>query len=155
MGDGALEFWTAMAEEFLEAREQRCWVHKTANILDKLPKRMQPQAKKLIHEMCLAATRADAENICERITAAYGGSGPRWSTAYVRTTTHCSPFTTSRPTPDQARGHLRTTKPIESTVATIRNRTRQTKGCGSPLAMLTTVFKLATQARIRVRARNS
>jgi transposase-like protein len=143
VGDGALGFWAAMAEEFPEAREQRCWVHKTANLLDKLPKRMQPHAKKLIHEMYLAATRDDAEKAYARFIAEYGAKWPKVVDCLIKD--HDVLFT-FYDFPAEHWVHLRTTNPIESTFATVRHRTRQTKGCGSRLATLTMVFKLATQA---------
>jgi len=143
VGDGALGFWAAMAEEFPETREQRCWVHKTANILDKLPKRMQPQAKKLIHEMYLAATRDDAEKVYGRFVTEYGAKWPKAVDCLIRDHDALFAFYDF---PAEHWVHLRTTNPIESTFATVRHRTRQTKGCGSRLATLTMVFKLATQA---------
>ena len=77
VGDGALGFWRALEEKFPQTREQRCWVHKTANILDKLPKRIQPRAKTLIHQMYLAATRKDALEAYERFSAEYQAQCPK------------------------------------------------------------------------------
>jgi len=143
VGDGALGFWAALEEEFPETRHQRCWVHKTANVLDKLPKRVQPHAKKLIHEMYLAPTRQDAMKTYERFCNEYRAKYPK--------AVHClekdeDALFTFYDFPAEHWVHLRTTNPIESTFATVRHRTRQTKGCGSRLATLTMVFKLATQA---------
>jgi len=143
VGDGALGFWSALEEEFPGTRAQRCWVHKTANVLDKLPKRVQPYAKKCMHEMYLAPTRADALDAYDRFCAEHRAKYPK--------AVHClekdrDALFTFYDFPAEHWAHLRTTNPIESTFATVRHRTRQTKGCGSRLATLTMVFKLATQA---------
>ena len=144
VGDGALGFWSALAEEFPRTREQRCWVHKTANVLDKLPKRVQPHAKTLIHEMYLAPTRADAEQAYERFCDEYRAKYPKAVECLVKDREVLFTFYDF---PAEHWAHLRTTNPIESTFATVRHRTRQTKGCGSRLATLTMVFKLALQAQ--------
>ena len=144
VGDGALGFWSALAEEFPHTREQRCWVHKTANVLDKLPKRVQPHAKTLIHEMYLAPTRADAEQSYERFCDEYRAKYPKAVECLVKDRDVLFTFYDF---PAEHWAHLRTTNPIESTFATVRHRTRQTKGCGSRLATLTMVFKLALQAQ--------
>ena len=143
VGDGALGFWQVLAQEFPEAREQRCWVHKTANVLDKLPKRVQPYAKKLIHEMYLAPTREDALKAYERFCEEYRA---KYLKAVQCLEKDKGVLFTFYDFPAEHWAHLRTTNPIESTFATVRHRTRQTKGCGSRLATLTMVFKLATQA---------
>jgi transposase-like protein len=151
VGDGALGFWRALEEEFPAAREQRCWVHKTANVLDKLPKRKQPHAKKLIHEMYQAETRADALDAYERFIEEYGAKYPGAVECLIKDKDVLFTFYDF---PAEHWGHLRTTNPIESTFATVRHRTRQTKGCGSRTATLTMVFKLARQAEKRWRRLN-
>lgn len=151
VGDGALGFWAALEEEFPHSREQRCWVHKTANILDKLPKRVQPHAKSLIHEMYLAPTREDALSSYERFINEYGAKYPR---AVECVTKDKEVLFTFYDFPAEHWKHLRTTNPIESTFATVRHRTRQTKGCGSRMATITMVFKLAGQAEKRWRKLN-
>jgi len=143
VGDGALGFWAALEEEFPQTREQRCWVHKTANVLDKLPKRVQPHAKILLHEMYLSATRDDALKAYGQFIDHYGA---KWPKAVECLAKDKDVLFTFYDFPAEHWTHLRTTNPIESTFATVRHRMRQTKGCGSRLATLTMVFKLATQA---------
>jgi len=143
VGDGALGFWAALEEVFPEVREQRCWVHKTANVLDKLPKRVQPHAKALLHEMYLAPTKADASKAFERFIREYEAKYPKAAECLRKDRDVLFTFYDF---PAEHWAHLRTSNPIESTFATVRHRTRQTKGCGSRLATLTMVFKLATQA---------
>ena len=152
VGDGASGFWAALSvadpdpegeEAYPGARHQRCWVHKTANVLDKLPKAVQPTAKRMLHEMYLAPTKADAMK-------AYKDFLSRYSTRYPKACECLSKdedvLFTFYDFPAEHWIHIRTTNPIESTFATVRHRTRQTKGCGSRLATLTMVFKLARQA---------
>lgn len=143
VGDGGLGFWAALEEEYPETREQRCWVHKTANLLDKLPKRVQPHAKRLIHEMYLAPTQADAMQAYDRFVAEYGAKYPKVVECLAKDKEVLFTFYDF---PAEHWTHLRTTNAIESTFATVRHRTRQTKGCGSRLATITMVFKLALQA---------
>jgi putative transposase len=143
VGDGALGFWAALEEEFSQVREQRCWVHKTANILDKLPQSVQPYAKKLIHEMYLSPTKASALEARRRFLSEYEAKYPK-ATDCLREDEDV--LFTFYDFPAEHWMHIRTTNPIESTFATIRHRTRQTKGCGSRSATLMMVFKLATQA---------
>jgi len=143
VGDGALGFWAALAEEFPGAASQRCWVHKTANVLDKLPKRVQPHAKKLIHEMYLAPTKADALRAYDRFVQEYSAKFPKAVECLAKDQ---SVLFTFYDFPAEHWSHIRTTNPIESTFGTVRHRTRQTKGCGSRLATLTMVFKLAIEA---------
>lgn len=143
VGDGALGFWAALEEEFPRTCAQRCWVHKTANVLDKLPKRVQPYAKKLIHEMYLAPTRDDAFKAYERFCDEHRAKYPKAVDCLEKDKQALFTFYDF---PAEHWAHLRTTNPIESTFATVRHRQRQTKGCGSRLATLAMVFKLATQA---------
>ncbi len=148
IGDGALGFWAALAEEYPGAKWQRCWVHKTANILDKLPKSVQVDAKSLIHEMYMAPTRATALLAYEEFKKQYSVKYPRAVECLVKDEDVLFTFYDF---PAEHWPHIRTTNPIESTFATIRHRTRQTKGCGSRMATLTMVFKLGMAAEKRWR----
>ena len=143
VGDGALGFWAALEEEYSKVREQRCWVHKTANVLDKLPQSVQPYAKKLIHEMYLSPTKEKAFEAYHRFLSEYEAKYPK-ATDCLRKDEDV--LFTFYDFPAEHWRHLRTTNPIESAFATVRHPTRQTKGCGSRLATLTMVFKLAMQA---------
>ena len=142
-GDGALAFWAALREVFPKCREQRCWVHKTANILDKMPKSVQGKAKSMLHEMWQAPTK-------EKAVAAYEHFLSSWSEKYPKATeclrTDKEELFTFYDFPAAHWVHIRTTNPIESTYATVRLRTKKTKGCGSRVATLTMVFKLALEA---------
>jgi putative transposase len=150
-GDGALGFWAALEEEYSGVRAQRCWVHKTANLLDKLPKRVQPDAKKLIHEMYMAATREHAMEAYNEFIAQYKAKYPKVVECLTKDKDVLFTFYDF---PAEHWMHLRTSNPIESTFATVRHRTRQTKGCGSRLATLSMVFKLAREAEQRWRRLN-
>lgn len=143
VGDGALGFWAAVEEVFPGIAEQRCWVHKTANILDKMPKSVQPDAKKLIQEMYLSPTREAALDAFGEFVERYRAKYPKAVYCLVKDKDVLFTFYDF---PAEHWVHLRTTNPIESTFATVRHRTRQTKGCGSRLATLTMVFKLAMEA---------
>ena len=143
VGDGALGFWAALEEEQSETREQRCWVHKTSNVLDKLPRSVQPYAKKMIHEMYLSPTKEKALIAYRRFLAEYEAKYPK-ATDCLRKDEDV--LFTFYDFPAEHWMHIRTTNPIESAFATVRHRTRQTKGCGSRLATLMMVFKLAKQA---------
>ena len=152
VGDGALGFWAALEEEYPTVREQRCWVHKTANVLDKLPKSVQPYAKKLIHEMYLSPTKEKALEAYHRFLSEYEAKYPKATACLQKDEDVLFAFYDF---PAQHWQHIRTTNPIESTFATVRHRTRQTKGCGSRTATLMMVFKLTTQAERRWRKLNS
>jgi len=143
VGDGALGFWAALEEEFPGAREQRCWVHKTANVLDKLPQSVQPYAKKMIHEMYLSPSKETALAAYARFLSEYEAKYPK-ATECLRKDEDV--LFTFYDFPGEHWRHIRTTNPIESAFATVRHRQRQTKGCGSRLATLTMVFKLAKEA---------
>lgn len=143
IGDGALGFWSAIEEEFPQCRQQRCWVHKTANILDKMPKSVQPNAKRMIHEMYLSPTKESAQKAYEEFLQLYTAKYPRACKCLEKNKDQLFTFYDF---PAEHWAHIRTTNPIESTFATVRHRTRQTKGCGSLIATLTMVFKLAKVA---------
>lgn len=143
IGDGALGFWAAIEEEFPRCRQQRCWVHKTANILDKMPKSVQPNAKTMIHEMYLSPTKEAALKAYDEFLRHYGAKYPAASKCLEKDKEQLFSFYDF---PAEHWKHVRTTNPIESTFATVRHRTRQTKGCGNRTATLTMVFKLAKVA---------
>jgi putative transposase len=143
IGDGALGFWAALEEEFPSTRQQRCWVHKTANILDKLPKKVQPSAKKLIHEMYMAPSREAALKAYNCFVATYEAKYPGACKCLIKDKDQLFTFYDF---PALHWQHIRTTNPIESTFATIRHRSRLTKGAGSRQATLSMVFKLARGA---------
>lgn len=143
VGDGALGFWGALEEVFPKAKQQRCWVHKTANILDKLPRSVQPSAKTLIHEMYMAPTKEDALNAYNTFLETYEAKYPRACKCLSKDNEQLFTFYDF---PAMHWQHIRTTNPIESTFATIRHRTRQTKGAGSRKAALSMIYKLAKDA---------
>ncbi len=145
-GDGALGFWVALAEEFPQTRPQLCWVHKTANVLEKLPSSLQGKAKALLHDIYLASTRQEAEEAWERFVATFTEKYPK---AVACLTAHHDELLTFYGTPAEHWPSLRSTNVIESTFATVRLRTKRTKGCGSRLATLTMVFKLVESAATR------
>jgi len=145
VGDGALGFWGALEEKYGESvAAQRCWVHKTANVLDKMPKSVQPRAKEMIHEMYLAPSRQRALAAYEEFGTTFGAKYPA---AWKCLEKDKERLFTFYDFPAEHWGHLRTTNPIESTFATVRLRTVRTKGCGSRAATLAMVFKLAQQAQ--------
>ena len=150
-GDGALGFWKALDKVYPSTREQRCWVHKTANVLDKLPKRLQPQAKEKLHQIWMAETKADAEKAFDLFVATYEAKYPKATECLSKDR---SVLLTFYDFPAEHWIHLRTTNPIESTFATVRHRHRRTKGNGSRLACLTMVFKLMQSAQKRWRLLN-
>lgn len=151
VGDGALGFWAALEEVFPSTRRQRCWVHKTVNVLDKMPKKLHPSAKSLIHDMYMADTKKDALEAFERFGKLYG---VKYADAWKCLEKDRESLFTFYDFPAEHWIHLRTTNPIESTFATVRHRTKRTKGCGSRLATLTMVFKLTLAAEKRWRKLN-
>jgi putative transposase len=142
VGDGALGFWKALTEVFGSTRRQRCWVHKTANILDKMPKSIQPKAKSMIHDMYLAATKEDAGSAYDHFVNVFSDKYPKAVECLVKDREDLFTFYDF---PAAHWVHIRTTNPIESTFATVKLRTYKTKGCGSRKATLTMVFKLAME----------
>ena len=143
VGDGALGFWAALRKVFGEAREQRCWVHKTANVLNYLPTGKQAKAKQALHDIWLAETKADAERAFDLFVETYQAKYPRATECLAKDR---ETLLTFYDFPAEHWVHLRTTNPIESTFATVRLRTDKTKGCGSRMATLTMVFRLAQSA---------
>lgn len=144
IGDGALGFWSALEEEFPSCRHQRCWVHKTANVLDKMSKSVQGYAKRLIHEMYMSPTRAKGLQAFESFIALYEAKYPKACECLRKDKERLFTFYEF---PAMHWQHIRTTNPIESMFATIRHRSEQTKGCGSRGATLTMVYKLAMSAQ--------
>ncbi len=143
-GDGALGFWAALDEVFPKTKRQRCWVHKTANILDKLPRSVQPKAKSLIHEMYMAPTKEEAIKAYEHFIEVYEAKYPKAVKTLVKDKSDLFNFYDF---PAKHWIHIRTTNPIESTFATVRLRTKKTKGNGTRTATLTMVFKLALETQ--------
>ena len=145
-GDGALGFWSAIEEEFPDTKHQLCWVHKTANVLDKLPKSLQTKAKSMIHEIYMAPTKKDANGAFDVFIEEFEAKYPK---AVASLADNREDLMSFYDFPAEHWLHLRTTNPIESTFATVRLRTKKTKGCGSRAATLMMVFKLATCAEKR------
>jgi len=143
VADGALGFWAAARKVFPEMREQRCWVHKTANVLNNLPKSVQPKAKSDLHDIWQAETREAANNAFDHFVEKYKAKYPK----------SCESLSKDREVlltfydfPAEHWAHLGTTNPIESTFATIRLRHRRTKGSGTRRTSLAMMFKLAESA---------
>jgi transposase-like protein len=143
VGDGALGFWKALRQVFPTTREQRCWVHKTANVLDKLPKGQQSKAKAMLHDIWQAETKAAAEQAFDLFVATYEAKYAKATGCLAKDREELLVFYDF---PAMHWIHLRTTNPIESTFATVRLRTSKTKGSGSRMACLTMVFKLMESA---------
>ena len=151
IGDGGLGFWGAVRKVFPQTREQRCWVHKTANVLNKLPTGVQPKAKAMLYDIWMAETQPAADRAFDLFLATFAAKFPAATTCLakdrdVRLTFYAFPA--------EHWIHIRTTNPVESTFATVRLRTKKTKGAGSRVACLTMVFKLAMAAQKHWRALN-
>jgi putative transposase len=151
IGDGALGFWKAARQVWSDVQEQRCWVHKTANVLDKLPKGAQPKAKRMLHEIYQAPSRAEAEKAFDLFVRTYEAKYPKATECLAKDRKELLTFYDF---PAEHWMHLRTTNPIESVFATVRLRTEKTKGSGTREACLTMVFKLMESAAKRWRALN-
>ncbi len=152
IGDRALGFWAALREVFPETKEQRDWVHKVANILDCLPKSAQPAARKALAQIRDAEDREHAEKAITGFAAAYGAKYPK---AVAKITDDKEQLLAFFSFPAEHWVHLKTSNPIESTFATVRLRTRVTKGPGSRAAGLAMVFKLIEAASERWRYVNA
>jgi putative transposase len=146
VGDGALGFWAAIrdVEGWQDTREQRCWVHKIVNVLDKLPKRLQPRARGMLHEMMRAEKQSDAELAKTKFVAAFHEKYPESVEKLEKDWAELTAFFNF---PALHWQHLRTTNPIESTFATVRLRTNVTKGAGSLKAAEVMAFKLLEDAQ--------
>jgi len=139
-GDGALGFWAALREVYSATREQRCWVHKMANILDKMPKSLHEKAKAMLQDIWMAPTRREASQAFDLFVQTFEAKYAKAAECLVKDR---EVLLTFYDFPAEHWVHLRTTNPIESTFATVRLRTVRTKGSGSRTACLTMVFKLA------------
>jgi transposase-like protein len=145
-GDGALGFWKALPQVFPNTRQQRCWVHKTANVLSALPQTQQATAKQKLQQIWMAETRVQAIQALEAFVAIYQAKYPKAAEKLLKDR---DALLTFYDLPADHWRHVRTTNPIESVFATVRLRTSKTKGCGSRQACLTMVFKLAQSAAKR------
>lgn len=143
IGDGALGFWKAMRQVWDTTKEQRCWVHKTANVLDKLPKGSQPKAKRMLHEIYQAETKTAAGKAFDLFVKTYEAKYPKATECLVKDRDVLLAFYDF---PAEHWVHIRTTNPIESVFSTVRLRHDKTKGSGSRTACLTMVFKLMESA---------
>ena len=148
VGDGALGFWKALKKIFGETAQQRCWMHKTGNVLNYMPKSTQPKAKKALHEIWQAETREQADMAFDSFLETYEAKYPKATECLAKDRTELMAFYDF---PAEQWPHLRTTNPIESTFATVRLRTAKTRGCLSRETMLTMVFKLSLSAQKRWR----
>jgi putative transposase len=143
VGDGSLGFWKTLKSVYPQTRWQRCWMHKTCNVRNDLPRSMQPQAKAKLQEIWMAPTKADALAALARFTRDYQTKYPKTIECLMKDKDELLAFYDF---PAEHWSHLRTTNPIESTFATVRLRTAKTKGCGSRQACLAMVFKLVQSA---------
>ncbi len=143
VADGALGFWKALAEVWPKTREQRCWVHKTANVLNKLPKSLQGKAKRALQDIWMAETRKNAETAFDAFAESYG---VKYEKAVECLNKDRDALLAFYDLPAEHWKHLRTTNPIESTFATVRHRTIRSKGCLSNKTALAMTFKLAQSA---------
>lgn len=146
IGDGALGFWNALSKEYPESRHQRCWVHKTANLLDKLPKSVQPEAKGMIHEIYMSPGKNTALKAFDDFVRLFEKKYPKVTDCLVKDKEQMLTFYNF---PSEHWMHIRSTNVIESTFATVRLRTYRTKGCLSKTTALTMVFKLIQAAEKR------
>ena len=154
VGDGAMGFWAAMREVFPATQQQRCWVHKTANVLNALPKSVQAKAKVDLHNIWMAETRKDANSAFDHFVGKYGAKYERAVDCLVKDRDALLAFYDF---PAKHWRHIRTTNPIESTFATVRHRTKRSKGCLSRTKTRIMVFKLikaAEESWLRLRGRN-
>jgi putative transposase len=151
IGDGALGIWAALRDVFPQARKQTCWVHKIARVLDALPKRLQPRAKTMLHEIMEAPSRADARQALERFRGEFDAKYPK---AVAKLDRDWQALTAFYDFPAEHWRHLRTSNAIESSFATVKLRTRVTKGAGSKKAALAMAYKLLDAAQDRWRRIN-
>ena len=143
VGDGALGFWAALEEIFPTTRQQRCWVHKTANILNYLPKSLQARAKGGLHDIWMAETKAHAETAFDRFVTNYGAKYPKATECLAKDRAELLAFYDF---PAEHWIHIRSSNVIESSFATIRHRTDRTKGCLTRDGMLAMIYKLGVSA---------
>ncbi|MEQ8342975.1 MAG: IS256 family transposase [Marinovum algicola] len=148
VGDGALGFWTALREVFGTTREQRCWVHKTGNVLNAMPKSVQPKAKGHLHDIWQAETRAEAEAAFDFFVETYG---VKYDKAVAKLVKDRDVLLAFYDFPAEHWKHIRTSNPIESTFATVRHRTGKTRGCLSRKTGLAMAFRLMMSAQSKWR----
>jgi len=144
VGDGALGFWKALPQVYSNVRRQRCWVHKTANVLNKLPKGVQKRAKAHLHEIWMAETKTEAERAFDFFLDVYSAKYPKATGCLGKDRDDLLAFYDF---PAEHWKHIRTSNPIESTFATVRQRTYRTKNCCSRQTILTMVFRLCLSAQ--------
>ena len=146
VGDGALGFWKALSQVYVNVRWQRCWVHKTANVLNKLPKSLQAKAKAKLHRIWMAAEKDEAVRHLDDFVNVYGARYPKAAECLEKDRDQLLTFYGF---PAEHWRHIRTTNPIESTFATVRLRTDKVRGCFSAQTVLTMAFKLCQCAQKR------
>ena len=146
IGDGALGFWGALTEVFPDTIPQRCWVHKTVNLLDKLPKSEQERAKKMIHDIYLSSTKEDALKAWQGLVKRYGVKYPKFAECLEKDHEELLAFYDF---PAEHWIHLRTTNPIESSFATVKHRTKKSKNCFSRRTIIAATYKLLQEAEKR------
>ncbi len=146
VGDGALGFWAAIRDSYPKTRHQRCWVHKTVNVLDKLPKHLLAKAKADLHEIWMSGTREYAYKAFDHFVSTYSAKYPKAAECLLKDK---EALLTFYDFPAEHWKQLRTSNPIESTFATVRHRTKKVKGCFSRTTILTMVFKLCHSAQKR------
>lgn len=146
VGDGALGFWKALDKVYPETRTQRCWVHKTANVLNKLPKSVQPKVKDAIHEIWMAESRENAYKAFDHTVKRFEAKYPKAMSCLQKDKDSMLAFYDF---PAEHWSHIRTTNPIESTFATVRHRTNKTRNCVSRKTILAMVYKLVQSAQKR------
>lgn len=146
VGDGAMGFWAALSKVYPETEHQRCWVHKTANVLNKLPKSVQPKVKADLHEIWMAETRFDAHKAFDRTVKRFEAKYPKAMACLAKDRDELLAFYDY---PAEHWVHIRTTNPIESTFATVRLRSKRSRNCGSRATTLAMVFKLLQSAEKR------
>jgi len=144
VGDGSLGFWKALTKVFGETRQQRCWVHKTSNVLNKLPKSSQKVAKAALQAIWMAESKEKAEKAFARFLATYNEKYPKATDCLVKDRATLLAFYDF---PAAHWQHIRTTNPIESSFATVRLRTAKTRGCVSRATILAMVFKMGMSAQ--------
>ncbi|NIC36209.1 IS256 family transposase [Halomonas desiderata] len=148
VGDGAMGFWAALSKIYPETDHQRCWVHKTANVLNKLPKSAQPKVKADLHDIWMAETRFDAHQAFDRTLKRFEAKYPKAMECLAKDRDELLAFYDY---PAEHWVHIRTTNPIESTFATVRLRSKRSRNCGSRATTLAMVFKLLQSAQKRWR----
>jgi putative transposase len=146
IGDGGLGFWKALSQVYTDTRWQRCWVHKTANVLNKLPKSLQAKAKDKLHQIWMAPEKDEAQRHFDEFVRLYGAKYPKAAECLKKDR---DVLLTFYDFPAEHWRHIRTTNPIESTFATVRLRTNKVRGCFSAQTVITMAFELCQCAQKR------